>query len=84
MRNEKSSLLTLERREIPEERLEEFYADMLDQSYPSFRLGKLEYAASATLKQVDEVAYRIGLNEFIEQNWEEHPFKRGIYISKHN
>ncbi len=82
MRNGQSNQQTLERQEVSEEHLEERYADMLDQSYPVFRCGQTEYAASATLKLVDEIAYRLGFNEFIAQNWEEHPFREGYYISK--
>ena len=82
MTNGQSNQQTLKRQEIAEECLEELYADMLDQCYPVFRCGEIEYAASATLKRVDEVAYRLGLNEYIAQNWDEHPFKPGYYVRK--
>lgn len=82
MRNSESNQQTLERQIISEYRLEEYYADMLDQCYPVFRCGRTEYAASATLKRVDEVAYRLGFNEYVDRNWEEHPSRSGYYISK--
>ena len=82
MRNGKLNQQTIERQEISEDRLEELYADMLDACYPVFKCGQTEYAASATLKLVDEVAYRIGFNEYIDREWEEHPFRSGYYISK--
>ena len=71
-----------DRREITEERLEELYADMLDECCPSFKCAGIEYAASATLKRVDEVAYDLGMSEYVDREWEEHPFRSGYYISK--
>lgn len=70
------------RQEMPEEQLEELYADMIDECYPPFKCAGIEYAASATLKRVDEVAYELGMNEYIDRSWEEHPFRKGYYISK--
>ncbi|GEM_PF-5885417 len=70
------------RQEISEDQLEELYADMLDECYPPFKCAGIEYAASATLKRVDEVAYELGMNEYIDSAWEEHPFRGGYYISK--
>ena len=67
---------------LPEEKLEEQYADMLDECCPPFKCGRIEYAASATLKLVDEIAYDLGLSEYIDRDWKEHPYRRGYYISK--
>lgn len=45
---------------------EEAYDDMLDEVSGPVRIGILEYSASRVLREVDPIAYRVGLHEFID------------------
>lgn len=57
----------------PDEYTEE-YDDFLDEVSDSVRIGSLEYAPSHVLKEVDPIAYRCGLNDYIDNiNIEDHP-----------
>lgn len=46
------------------ERNEE-YDDMLDSCYPSVKIGAFEFSASDVLFELDPIAYRIGLDEWL-------------------
>ena len=69
-RNEKCILLNngafKMRKMRNENELEVMYDEMIDECNPIVRIGPLEYSPSWVLKQVDETAYRIGLQEFID------------------
>ncbi len=84
MKNENKNQTLATIQETSEDRLRELHADMLDETYPPFKCCGVEYAASATLRLVDEVSYILSFNEFISRNWIEHPFKGGYYIPKQN
>ena len=45
---------------------EEAYDDMLDEVSGPVRIGSLEYSASHVLREVDPIAYRVGLHDFID------------------
>lgn len=45
---------------------EDQFDDMLDESIPEIDIGGLTYSPSHVLKNVDPVAYRCGLNDFID------------------
>ena len=42
------------------------FDDMLDESIPEIEIGTLTYSPSHVLKNVDPVAYRCGLNDFVD------------------
>ncbi len=42
------------------------YNDMLDDCSPMVRIGNLEYMPSEVLKRVDPIAYRCGLNDYLD------------------
>ena len=42
------------------------YNDMLDDCSPIVKIGNLEYSPSYVLKNVDEIAYNCGYNEYID------------------
>ena len=44
--------------------IEEQYDDMLDDLYGPVRIGTLTYDASRVLKEVDPIAYRVGLSDY--------------------
>jgi hypothetical protein len=50
---------------ITEDELVEQYNDSLD-TYGPINIGNLTYTASWTLKQVDPIAYEIGLGEYAD------------------
>ena len=45
---------------------EEAYDDMLDEVSGPVRIGSLEFSASRVLREVDPIAYRVGLHDFID------------------
>ena len=47
--------------------LEQAYDEMLDECYPTFKIGYSEFYASDVLKNCDPIMYRIGLSEYIEE-----------------
>lgn len=51
--------------------IEERYDEMLDDLYGPVRIGTLTYDASRVLKEVDPIAYRVGLSEFEDYDSEE-------------
>tara|TARA_R110000824_G_scaffold76748_1_gene194411 strand:+ start:2412 stop:2630 length:219 start_codon:yes stop_codon:yes gene_type:complete len=42
----------------------ELYDNMLDECYPTIKLGHLEYAPSVALYRLDPIAYRVGLSDY--------------------
>ena len=42
------------------------FDDMLDESIPEIEIGSLTYSPSHVLKNVDPVAYRCSLNDFVD------------------
>lgn len=44
----------------------EAYDELLDEVYEVVKFGTLEYQASTVLKEVDPIAYRQGLLDFID------------------
>lgn len=50
--------------EMDEQRLAELYDDMLDETNPEVVIGGLTYLPSQVLKEVDPIAYRVGMTEY--------------------
>jgi hypothetical protein len=44
--------------------IEEQYKSMLDECYPVYSIGGMEYSASDILKECDPIAYRVGLSDY--------------------
>lgn len=42
------------------------FDEMLDESYPSFKIGQLEYFPSQILKECDPIAYRCEFNDWLD------------------
>ena len=49
----------------------EQYDDMLNEVYPTFKIGYMEYYASDIWKAVDPIAYELGFQDFVESISEE-------------
>lgn len=64
------------------DRIEDFevdglYAEMLDEVYPVVNVAGMEYSTSAVLRQVDPIAFRYGMLDWLDSNlsggiWTEH------------
>ena len=52
--------------ELDPDDYEDQFDDMLDDSIPEIEIGRLTYSPSYVLKNVDPVAYRCGLNDFVD------------------
>ena len=52
--------------EPDEKEAEDAFDDMLDGCYEPFRIGYLEYSPSQVLREVDPIAYRCGVNDFVD------------------
>lgn len=48
------------------EEAEEQYSDMLDEISGPVVVGGLEFAASRVLREMDPIAYRVGLHDYID------------------
>lgn len=44
----------------------EQYDEFLNEIYPPVRFGELEYSPARVLLEVDPIAYRIGLHEYVD------------------
>ena len=42
------------------------YDEMIDDCTPMVKVGSLEYLPSRVLKEVDPIAYRCGLNDYLD------------------
>jgi len=51
---------------IHEQELYKMYDDMLNDCSELIRIGTLEYLPSNVLKNVDEIAYRVGFDEYAD------------------
>lgn len=51
---------------ITEYDAEERYDDFLNEIHPTVQIGELSYDPSRVLKEVDPVAYRCGLNDWMD------------------
>lgn len=49
---------------MDEDTLREMYKDMLDESYPIYRIGTMEFYASDILEACDPIAFRVGLSDY--------------------
>jgi len=63
-----------------EDELRTCYDQMLDECNQKIRIGNLTYCPSQVLKDCDPIAYRIGLGEYIDVDFTEHPYLEGQYI----
>lgn len=52
--------------ELDPDDYEDQFDEYLDESIPEIEIGCLTYAPSHVLKNVDSVAYRCGLNDFVD------------------
>lgn len=50
---------------------EEEYDDFLDECYPDVKIGNISFCASRVLKELDEVAYNCGLDDYNEEELSE-------------
>ena len=55
-----------EREEIHLFELEDMYDDMLDECYPEVVIGNMRYSPARVLKDTDPIAYRCGLNDWLD------------------
>jgi predicted RNA-binding Zn-ribbon protein involved in translation (DUF1610 family) len=46
--------------------ISELYRDLLDEIYPTIKFGDLEYSPSTVLESVDQVAFRMGCDEYAD------------------
>lgn len=53
----------------------EMYDEMLDECYPMVQFGNLEYYPSYVLRNVDPIAYDMGLSEYIDSLHEDDDFE---------
>lgn len=53
-------------REDIRESVEENYDDLIDDGYETFKIGYCEFTASEILKNCDPVAYRCGIDDFVD------------------
>lgn len=53
--------------EISDESLAELHDDLIDEIYPAVSVGIYEWAPSRVLKEIDPVAYRVSVIEYIDQ-----------------
>lgn len=44
--------------------LEDCYDEMLDECYEDFKIGCLSYCPSTVFKRVDEIAYKMGMEDY--------------------
>ncbi len=44
--------------------LEEMYADMLDECYPTVKIAGYEYLPSIALQRLDHIAYMVGMADY--------------------
>ena len=51
---------------MTERQAEKLYKEMLDECYGTVTIAGYEYATSLALKEIDEVAYRCGFNDFCD------------------
>lgn len=51
---------------ISERELEELYDEMLDDLYPEVKVGGLTFSPSRIIKELDETAYRIGMQDYAD------------------
>ena len=51
---------------ITETEAERLYNDALDDIYGTITIGSLSYQPSRTLKEIDPIAYRCGLADYID------------------
>lgn len=42
------------------------YDSMLDEAYGNFNIGPCEFSASEILKKLDEIAYNVGFDDFLD------------------
>ena len=51
---------------LTDKELEDMYDNMLDECFEPIKICGLEYSPSIALYKVDEIAYRCGLNDYID------------------
>lgn len=66
--------------EITEETMEERYVDMLDEVYGEVNIGGLDYLTSRALKDVDPIAYRCGMSDYISSEIGETIVESGYWV----
>lgn len=51
---------------VSQEKLEELYEDLIDQSYDQIKIGYITLYPSRVLKECDPIAYRVGFNDWAD------------------
>ena len=59
--------------EPSEDEAENAYAQSLDEGYEEIKIGYLSWPASKVLKEMDECAFRCGLNDWLDTELSENP-----------
>lgn len=57
--------------ELQDYELEERYDDWLDEVCGEVHIGSLSYVASKVLKEVDPIAYRVGMSDFVDSEMQD-------------
>ena len=65
-----------------ERELKDFYDDMLDECNPEIKIGSLTYSPSQVFKDCDPLAYRMGFDEYADEDYIEHPYRSGLYLRR--
>lgn len=60
--------MSLENMEIDYEDFEDEYCEMIDESTPEIKIGNLSWNPSYVLREVDPIAYRTGMMEYVDSN----------------
>ena len=53
------------------------YDEMLDETHEDVKIGGLLYTTSVALYRVDQVAYRVGFNDYVSHLTEDHIYVEG-------
>lgn len=51
---------------VTEREAQEMFNEMLDECYEEIRFGELSYLPSDVLESTDPIAYRVGVNDYID------------------
>lgn len=54
------------REKFTQEELEEQFDEMLDESYPTYKIGESTFYASQILNNCDPIMYQIAVDEYID------------------
>ena len=70
------------REQHTQEELEEMFDEMLDETYPEFKIGYSTFYPSQILANCDPIAYQISVDEYIDFLQEQEDEEWFIYLSQ--